>query len=122
MRRQRGFTVVEVVVAILVLTVGLVGLVTTAALVTRMVARGQWGFVAAQFAARRLELLHLSGCASQAAGEETLVRGGAPVDSLAWRFVNLGNDHWQVVLHTTYRTGPGHWRSDSLATGISCRF
>jgi len=34
---QRGFTIVEIIIAILVLTVGLLGLVTTAALVTRMI-------------------------------------------------------------------------------------
>ena len=37
---QRGFTIVEIIIAIVVLTVGLLGLVSTAALVTRMIARG----------------------------------------------------------------------------------
>ena len=41
MKREQGFTLVEVIIAILVLTVGLLGLVTSAALVTRMIGRGQ---------------------------------------------------------------------------------
>jgi len=40
MKREQGFTIVEVIVAILVLTVGLLALVTSAALVTRMIGRG----------------------------------------------------------------------------------
>jgi len=41
LKQQQGFTLVEVIIAILVLTVGLLGLVTSAALVTRMIGRGQ---------------------------------------------------------------------------------
>ena len=47
MKQERGFTIVEVIVAMLVLTVGLLGLVTSAALVTRMIGRGQRSAVAA---------------------------------------------------------------------------
>ena len=37
---ESGFTIVEVIIAIIVLSVGLLGLVSTAALVTRMIGRG----------------------------------------------------------------------------------
>src|SRR5436309_15750077 len=87
MKREQGFTIVEVIVAILVLTVGLLALVTSAALVTRMIGRGQRLAVAAQYAQRRLEMLRVSGCKSQAGGCEVLMRGSAPLDSLTWRFV-----------------------------------
>ena len=122
MKQERGFTIVEVIIAVLVLTVGLLGLVTTAGLVTRMIGRGQRSGAAAQFAARRLELLRVSGCTSQASGSETLMRGGVPLDSLSWRFVDVGNKHWQVVLRTRYQTALGKWRTDSLGTEISCTF
>jgi prepilin-type N-terminal cleavage/methylation domain-containing protein len=122
MQRERGFTIVEVIVAIIVLTVGLLGLVTSAALVTRMIARGQRSAAAAQYATRRLEMLRASGCRSQAGGSETLFRGATPVDSLSWRFVNRGNNTWQVVVRSTYQTALGKWRTDSLETEISCLF
>ncbi|MBI1967765.1 MAG: prepilin-type N-terminal cleavage/methylation domain-containing protein, partial [Gemmatimonadetes bacterium] len=53
---ERGFTIIEIIIAIIVLTVGLLGLVSTAALVTRMIGRGQRSTEAAIFAAQRMEL------------------------------------------------------------------
>ncbi|TLY56078.1 MAG: type IV pilus modification protein PilV, partial [Gemmatimonadetes bacterium] len=61
MKREQGFTIVEVIIAVLVLTIGILGLVTSAALVTRMIGRGQRSAVAAQYAQRRLEMLRASG-------------------------------------------------------------
>ena len=68
MKREQGFTIVEVIIAVLVLTIGILGLVTSAALVTRMIGRGQRSAVAAQYAQRRLEMLRASGCKSPACG------------------------------------------------------
>ena len=51
--KRRGFTIIEIIIAIIVLTVGVLGMVTTAALVTRMIARGQRSAAASAFAARR---------------------------------------------------------------------
>ncbi len=50
-KNRRGFTIVEIIIAIIVLTVGVLGMVTTAALVTRMIARGQRSAAASAFAA-----------------------------------------------------------------------
>ena len=61
-KNQRGFTIIEIIIAIVVLTVGVLGLVTTAALVTRMIARGQRSATAASFASRRLERLRAGAC------------------------------------------------------------
>src|SRR3989442_13457529 len=79
MKREAGFTIVEVIVAILVLTIGLLALVTSAALVTRMIGRGQRSAVAAQYAQRRLEMPRVSGCKSQAGGGGGVERGAAPL-------------------------------------------
>src|SRR2546429_6363664 len=107
MKREQGFTLVEVIIAILVLTVGLLGLVTSAALVTRMIGRGQHSAVAAQYAQRRLEMLRVTGCKSQAGGTEGLMRGGTAADLLSLHFVhwNLPNptaQQWAIVKRGKY--------------------
>src|SRR5437588_2857091 len=127
MKREQGFTLVEVIIAILVLTVGLLGLVTSAALVTRMIGRGQHSAVAAQYAQRRLEMLRITGCKAQASGTEVWTRGATPVASVSWHFTrwDLANQtakHWQVVVRSTYQTALGKWRTDSTETELSCLF
>src|SRR2546427_4384918 len=122
MKREQGFTIVEVIVAILVLTVGLLALVTSAALVTRMIGRGQRSAVAAQYAQRRLEMLRTSGCKSQAGGSEVLMRGSAPLDSLKWRFAGTSPSPLQVVGSSKYQTALRKWRTDSTGTQNSCLF
>lgn len=121
MKREQGFTLVEVIVAILVLTVGILGLVTSAALVTRMIARGQRSAVQSLFAQRRLEMLRSSACVSQAAGTDMLFRGSTMVDSLNWSFLDRGNQTWHIVMRSKYRTDRGNWRNDSTETEITCR-
>ena len=120
MKREQGFTLVEVIIAILVLTVGLLGLVTSAALVTRMIARGHRSGVQATFAARRMEILRANACAAQVAGTDSLMRGGTTVDRLSWRFVNRGNSTWQLIMRSQYITAGSQWRTDSTETEISC--
>src|SRR2546428_13720598 len=61
-RKQSGFTIIEIIIAIMVLTVGLLALVTTAALVTRMIARGQRSAVASMYAAQRAERMGPQAC------------------------------------------------------------
>lgn len=54
---DRGFTIVEVVVAMLILTVGLLGLASTAAMVTRMIGEGGRSSESASIAVQRMEIL-----------------------------------------------------------------
>lgn len=127
MTNERGFTIVEVVIAIMVLTVGLLGLVTAGALVTRMIGRGQRSAVAAQYTQRRLEMLRARGCSSQASGSEVMMRGSAPVDSISWTFTQMSipnstSNNWQIVVRSKYPTAIGKWRTDSTETQISCLF
>jgi prepilin-type N-terminal cleavage/methylation domain-containing protein len=123
MKNERGFTIVEVIVAIIVLTVGLLGLVTSSALVTRMIARGQRSANGATFAARRLEALRATGCKSQAGGKDTLTtQSGTIVATNSWAFTNQGNKHWTVVDSVQYQTAQGQWRTDIMETEVSCLF
>ena len=56
-RNAQGFTIIEVLVAVLVLTVGVTALVGSAGMVTRMIGRGKRTTEATQRAERRLEIL-----------------------------------------------------------------
>lgn len=123
MTGHRGFTIVEVLVAIIVLTVGILGLMTTTALVTRMIARGQRSANAAAFAGRRLEILRATGCKSQAAGRDSLTtQSGTLLATNGWFFTSKPNMGWAIVDTATYQTARGKWRTDILETEISCLF
>lgn len=56
-QRRRGFTMVEVMVAIVLLTVGVMALVGSSAMVSRMIGRGRESTLAVQVATARLERL-----------------------------------------------------------------
>ena len=57
MTNRQGFTVVEVLVAIMVLGVGILALVGSSMLVTRMIGEGKRSTFATQMAQRRIELV-----------------------------------------------------------------
>jgi Tfp pilus assembly protein PilV len=120
MRGEQGFTVVEVVVAVLIMTVGILALAGGAALATRMIGRGQRAGAVTMFAAQRLEQLRTTACTSQATGSDTLWRGGTAIDYHSWRFVQPGANHWRIVLRATWLTQGNAWRTDSVETEVSC--
>ena len=121
-KTERGFTIIEIIIAIVVLTVGILGLVTTAALVTRMIARGQRSAEASAFAARRLERLRPATCiaAQRVAGSDTLYRGSTWVAINQWTFTDAGNNNFRIKIVTTAKTTRGHMRADSTETTIPC--
>src|SRR3989441_6323919 len=96
---NKGFTIIEIIIAIIVLTVGVLGMVTTAALVTRMIARGQRSAEASAFAARRLERLRVAACvpAQRLDGADSLYRGSNLVSINTWRFTDLGNLNYRQI-------------------------
>lgn len=118
--RERGFTIVEVLIAIVVLTVGLLGLMTTAGLVTRMIGRGQRAATAAAFTTRTLEEQRLQACSVRNAGSAALYRGSTIVARSDWAWESPGNNTYRLVVVTTYVTTAGRSRSDTTATTISC--
>ncbi|HEV8380466.1 MAG TPA: prepilin-type N-terminal cleavage/methylation domain-containing protein [Gemmatimonadales bacterium] len=119
---QKGFTIIEIIIAIIVLTVGVLGLVTTGALVTRMIARGQRSAVAAAFGSRRLERMRVGACivAQRVNGQDTLYRGSQWVAINTWTFTDAGNQNYRLKVVTRYRTVKNRVRSDSTETTIPC--
>jgi prepilin-type N-terminal cleavage/methylation domain-containing protein len=126
MNRTRGFALVEVLLAMVILTVGMLGLTGTTVLVTRMITRGQRAAEAANFATLRLERLRASGgpggagCSTHTSGADTLFRGTAVTAINSWTWTTLSNQTWKIALAVTYQTGPGTTRTDTLMTEVSC--
>jgi prepilin-type N-terminal cleavage/methylation domain-containing protein len=120
--QQGGFTIIEIIIAILILTVGLLGLVTTAAVVTRMIGRGQRSAAAAAFAARRLERLRPAACiaAQRVAGSDTLNRGVTWIAMNRWTYTDAGNNTYRVKIWTTSKTVQGRVHVDSTEATIPC--
>lgn len=125
MRPERGFTIVEITVAIVVLTVGLLGLVTTAALVTRMIGRSQRSATAATFAQSRLERLRSAACipAQRVSGSDTLYRGSTWVAINRWDFFANPSSPttFRVRMVTISRADRGTLRADTSENSIPCR-
>jgi len=71
-RHRSGFTTVEVLVAIAILTYGLMALASTVGSVIRMVADGQQLSIVATLAAARLETLRCEPCPGVTSGSETV--------------------------------------------------
>jgi Tfp pilus assembly protein PilV len=118
---RRGFTIIEIIIAIIVLTVGILGMVTTAALVTRMIARGQRSASAAAFAQRRMELLRAGVCtAVPVDASDTLYRGSSWIAINTWTTTNLGNQNFRLKVQSLYKTQQNKVRRDSVETTLSC--
>ena len=129
LKSNKGFTIIEVMIAIIVLTVGILALVTTAALVTRMIARGQRSADASAFMARRVERLRamasgqLAGaCALPLPGADTLYRGSNWVAINRWTvsLVPGQGQNYRIKVVSTYKTVKNLVRSDSMETTFSC--
>ena len=71
---RAGFTLVELLVAMMVFAVGMLGLAATAASVTRMMGGAKRQTIASTVAQSRLEKIRSSPCGSLVSGSET-VRG-----------------------------------------------
>ena len=122
LRRESGFTILEIIIAIMVLTVGLLALVTTAALVTRMIARGQRSAVASMYAAQRAERMRPAACipAQRVDGNDTLYTGSNWVATNSWSFINEGNLYFRIRVVTLYKTIKNQLRVDTLEMGVTC--
>ena len=129
MRANRGgFTIVEVLVAVLVLSIGIVGLAASSGMVTRMVGRGKTSTFAAQVAARRLERLRAlaastaSPCtaAGFASGTKSTPDAGEYVTERWVVAAGVTSATRKVSVYVTYKTPRGGTRTDTVSTIVPC--
>lgn len=117
-----GYSLVEVLVAIVVLAVGIVALVGGSGMVTRMVGRGKSETHAALAASRRVEMLRLAAKSTSPRCTAPSFASGGPViaDGMteSWAVPPTGKVR-QVRVNVTYLTVRGP-RSAVLETGIEC--
>ena len=115
MSDQRGMTIVEVLVAVLVLSVGLLALTTAAAAVTRMVDDGKRSTEAAALAGERVELLLANGC--------PVLGGGSTAKgpfTIGWEVAATAGARARAITVVVARTTPRGTRADTVRTLHSC--
>ncbi len=111
---ERGFSLIELIVAILILTVGILGLAATAGQVTKMVGWGGRYGGSAVVASAQLEQLRATPCASLASSGSA-TKG---IYSLSWTVATNGSLR-TFTLTVTYPNGRST-RSDVYETYRSC--
>lgn len=121
-RSESGFSVVEVLVAIVVLAVGVVALAGSSAMVTRMIGRGKVETQVAQAAARRVEALRLTAYSTTPRCTAGSFVGGGPITTNglteSWTVPPVGKVR-NVQVNVTYRTARGP-RTVTIQTRIEC--
>jgi len=120
---RQGFTIVEVLVSMVVLSAGVMALVSSSALVTRMVGTGQHVTRAVQVSEQRLEGLRQR-ARSTAVPCANMVNGttAATTDNLleSYTIAQPGGGTVRTLTSTVTYNVPRGTRSITLTTIISC--
>lgn len=119
---RTGFTVVEVLVAIVVFAVGALGLAAETAALTRLLAHGHRARLVTAAVTARLERVRAQACALRSNGVETIRFHSAPLADLQWVWSDPGDSIYRLML----RTGPAAGgrvpiQPDTLEAVVWCR-
>jgi prepilin-type N-terminal cleavage/methylation domain-containing protein len=121
-RSDSGFTLVEVLVAIVVLSVGVMALAGSTAMVTRMIGRGKVETRVAQAASRRMEGLRMAALSTTPRCTAGTFVSGGPVTANglteSWTVPAAGKVR-SVQVNIIYRTATGP-RTATIQTRIDC--
>jgi len=115
MSSSRGTTLVELIVALTMLMIGVLGLIGTTVVVNAYLAQGRWGSIAATESSRRLEILRETASSQGCAG----LSGGMAA------YPGSVTQRWTVTTSSlsadlmVIMSGP-RARPETLATTISC--
>lgn len=117
-----GFTLIEVMIAVVMLSVGVVALAGSAGLVTRMIGRGKMETRAAQAASRRIEALRLVAYSTTPRCTAGGFASGGPVtaDNVTETWVvAVAGSLATAQVTVTHATAQGT-HTDVLSTRIEC--
>jgi prepilin-type N-terminal cleavage/methylation domain-containing protein len=124
-RTDAGFTMVELMIAIVVLVIGVTALAGTSGFVTRQIGRSRLATIATETGTRRLELLKLAAApngATAACAAGSFANGG-PVTAQgvteSWTVTNAGTLRTATVT-VTYPRGAGGTSTQTFQTVIGC--
>jgi prepilin-type N-terminal cleavage/methylation domain-containing protein len=123
-RQEQGFTIVEVMLAVVLLAIGVMALVGSSAMVTRMIGRGRESTTVGQIATARAERLRqIAAATSPACGSANLVNGTSnPGSGITerWELKGAAGDRTRdVLLMYTYRAARTI-RTDTMSLTLLC--
>ena len=115
-KSEAGFSTVEIVVAVMLLSVGVLGIARASADMTRALSQGDRMATAALYSQERIELLRAGGCDAMAAGTETKPGGY----TLRWSVAQPTVSETKLIrMVTSYSSGRGT-RADTVETKVWC--
>jgi Tfp pilus assembly protein PilV len=121
--RERGFTIAEVMIAVVLLSFGVMALVGSSAMVTRMIGRGRQATVTGQIATTQVENLRALAAATSPQCTHASFKTDSVTDASGVKtkwVVPANGTARTVVLSVSYSTPRGMVR-DTLRTTILCR-
>ena len=113
-RPRRGFTLIEMIIAIVVMSVGILGLAGTASYVATQMGGGKAQTVAAAMATKVADSLAARRCSAIVSGSQT--KNGATV---TWTVADSSRTRW-VTESVQYRLKRGPMRTFNYTTVIQC--
>ena len=118
-RATAGFTLVEVLVAVVVLGIGIIAMAGTSGMVTRMIGRGKMATRAWQAATRKVEELRLAAYSTSPHCTAGAFASGGPVvaNGVTTSWVVAGGT---VTVTVSFKTTRGGVHTDVLTTLIDC--
>lgn len=116
-RPRKGFTIIEIIIAIVIMVVGVLGLASTAAVVARLIGGGAQLTLAANVAQSRFEILRSTRCADIANGSADSGRGVTE----QWRVTQVKPDLFEVDVAVQYTTTSGPKTPQAYRSHVSCR-
>jgi len=121
MVRAHGFTLIEVLVALVLFAFGVLGLAAETAALTRLLARAQRAARVTAAASARLERLRAGACVLRRDGAETVSQGSAILATLQWTWSGVGDSTYRVrvVAFPGLLAGP-RARSETLSAVLAC--
>ena len=124
-RSERGFTIIEILLAIVVLSVGVMALVGSSALATRMIGRGNKSSEVAQVALARAELLRTYAAQTSPGCTNANVKSDSSTTASGigekWTLLGAAGDNTRDVRMTFSYRVPSGTRTDTMMITLYCK-